>query len=402
MNGRMQDVVIVGGGLAGGLIALALYRQRPELRIALVESGPTLGGNHRWSWFTSDLGQEGCELLEGFRQTEWDSGNTVSFPRYHRTLQAGYRSLASSEFHNGLTRQLPPEAVRLQCEAANLDAEGVTLSSGERIPARTVIDCRPFAPTPHLNGGWQVFMGRHIRLDHHHGIEQPVIMDAAVDQLAPAGNGGAYRFVYVLPLAAHDVFVEDTYYADSAGFDRAALSSRIDAYCRRCGWLDAEIIGSETGVLPVISGGDFRAYQDSIAIQGVAVAGARGGFSHPLTSYTVPIAVENALAIAREADLTGSQLAAYCEARARRHWARTRFYRRLARMLFQAAQPHRRRDIFERFYSLPEPLIERFYAARSSSLDKLRILTGKPPVPIGRAIAALASQGTPLLGDDAT
>ena len=151
----------------------------------------------------------------------------------------------------------------------------------------------------------------------------------------------------------------------------------------------------------MISGGDFRAYQASIAIPGVAIAGARGGFSHPLTSYTLPIAVDNALAIAREVELTGAQLAAFCEARARRHWRKTRFYRRLARMLFQASEPHRRRDIFERFYTLPEGLIERFYSARSSTFDKARILIGKPPVPVGRAITALASSGTPLLGDEA-
>ena len=401
MNGRMTDVAIVGGGLAGGLIALALYNKRPELRLTLIESGPSLGGNHRWSWFTSDLSTQELELLEAFRQTEWDGGYTVSFPRFHRTLQTGYRSMSSAEFHKGLTRQLPPEAIRLKCEAASLDAEGVTLTSGERIPARAVIDCRPFAPTPHLNGGWQVFMGRHIRLDPHHGIENPVIMDAAVEQLAPHGNGGAYRFIYVLPLGAHDLFIEDTYYADAPGLDRNALSSRIDAYCRRGGWLDGEIVGSETGILPVISGGDFRAYQASIAIPGVAIAGARGGFSHPLTSYTLPIAVDNALAIAREVELTGAQLAAFCEARARRHWRKTRYYRRLARMLFQASEPHRRRDIFERFYTLPEGVIERFYSARSSTFDKARILIGKPPVPVGRAITALASSGTPLLGDEA-
>lgn len=401
MNGRMIDVAIVGGGLAGGLIALALYRQRPELRLALIESGKTLGGNHRWSWFTSDLSDEGRELLGAFRQSEWDSGYMVSFPRYTRTLSTGYRSLASEEFHRGLTRLLPTDAVRLGECAATLDAEGVTLASGERIPARAVIDCRPFEPSPHLTGGWQVFMGRHIRLDQPHGLQHPVIMDAALDQLAPAGNGGAYRFVYVLPLAAHDLFIEDTYYADEPALDRSALSSRIDVYCTRGGWQDAEIAGGETGILPVISGGNFRAYQRAIAIPGVAAAGARGGFSHPLTSYTLPIAVDNALAIAREVDLTGAQLAAFCEARARRHWRRTRFYRRLARMLLQAAEPTRRRDIFERFYTLPEGLIERFYAARSTRADKLRVLCGKPPVPVGSALAALASKGEPLVQDRA-
>ena len=51
----------------------------------------------------------------------------------------------------------------------------------------------------------------------------------------PSGNGGAYRFVYVLPLGAHEVFVEDTYYADSPVLDRSALSGRIDQYIPEAG-----------------------------------------------------------------------------------------------------------------------------------------------------------------------
>ena len=47
------DVAIVGGGLAGGLIALALRRQRPDLDVRIVESGTRLGGNHLWSFFAS-------------------------------------------------------------------------------------------------------------------------------------------------------------------------------------------------------------------------------------------------------------------------------------------------------------------------------------------------------------
>ena len=42
------DLAILGGGLAGGLVALALTLRRPELRLAVVEEG-TVGGNHVWS-----------------------------------------------------------------------------------------------------------------------------------------------------------------------------------------------------------------------------------------------------------------------------------------------------------------------------------------------------------------
>ena len=68
----------------------------------------------------------------------------------------------------------------------------------------------------------------------------------------------------------------------------------------------------------------------------------------------------------------------------------------LTRMLFGAGEPQHRFRMLERFYRLPEPLIERFYAGRSSKADMLRILAGKPPVPLGGAITSLAGRGQRL------
>jgi lycopene beta-cyclase len=58
-------------------------------------------------------------------------------------------------------------------------------------------------------------------------------------------------------------------------------------------------------------------------------------------------------------------------------------------MLLRAADPPQRYRVLERFYRLPEPLIERFYAGRSTFGDRLRILAGKPPVALTRAFAAM-------------
>ena len=390
MNGKMIDIAIVGGGLAGGLIALAVHRRHPDMRLALIEAGETLGGNHRWSWFETDLDQAGERLLGGFRTVAWDRGTQVHFPAYSRSLEAGYRSLASDDYDAALRRELPASAIVTGRAARQLAPDAVILQDGETIPARTVIDCRNFEPTAHLAGGWQVFMGRHMRLSKAHGLTQPIIMDARVRQ------HDAYRFVYTLPVGGHELFVEDTYYADAPVLDRSALSRRIDAYCRAQGW-NGEIAGGETGVLPVITHGDARRHRAQMAPEGIVLAGARGLFTHPLTSYTVPIAVENALAIARDATLSGPQLAALVDARARAHWRRTRFYRRLGRMLFDAARPDQRYRVFEHFYRKAEPLIERFYNAHSTTADKLRVLTGRPPVPVHRAIPALLGKGTPLV-----
>ena len=128
----------------------------------------------------------------------------------------------------------------------------------------------------------------------------------------------------------------------------------------------------------------------------MAIAAERGGFTHPLTTYTMCVAVENALLIAGEADLTGPQLAALMETRARHHWRKTGYYRLLGRFLFFAAEPHKRVKVFQRFYRLREGLVERFYAARSSPLDKARVLWGEPPVSIPAAILAMFNRGPPL------
>ena len=394
-----HDVVIVGGGLAGGLIALALHRHAPGCRFLLVEAGRKLGGHHRWSWFETDIRPKARGLMAGFALNGWDDGYDITFPSLGRTLPTAYRSLASAEFHAKLMAELPADRVMLETKAASLDAAGVTLSDGTRLAAKRVIDCRPFKPSKALAGGWQVFLGQHFKCDTPHGLTRPVIMDASVDQVAPYGNGEAYRFVYVLPLSEDEVFVEDTYYADQPKMDAEVLKGRVAEYAHRNGW-KGEVIDQEAGILPVISGGDFSAALAEVTIPGVALAGARGGFSHPLTSYTLPFAVDNALAIAgliaRRPDVSGRELAAFCQRRAKRHWRATAYYRLLSRMLFEAAEPGKRVVVFEHFYALQGRLVERFYAGRSTWTDRLRILTGKPPVAVPRAIRALFSSGKPL------
>jgi lycopene beta-cyclase len=58
-------------------------------------------------------------------------------------------------------------------------------------------------------------------------------------------------------------------------------------------------------------------------------------------------------------------------------------------MLFQAAEPERRYLVMQRFYRLPEPLIRRFYAGSLTAADRVRILSGRPPVPLRRALQCL-------------
>ena len=382
MSARDCDMAIIGGGLAGGLIALAVTRQRPDLAVRVFEAGPAGGTSRRWSWFSTDLDARCDALMEPISVTAWKGGYEVRFPQRRRSLGTAYRSLSSADFATDLGRLLPERTVRANCPVASFDAAGVTLADGERIPARAVIDCRGFVPTPHLSGGWQVFHGRHLRGESMHGIKRPVIMDATV------GQSGAFRFVYVLPLSEQELLVEDTYYQTTGSLNEGDVARRLGRYIGRLRW-PHEVVGIESGALPVVTGGDFDAWQAERRVEGVARAGAHAGFVHPLTGYTLPFAVQTALAVAQAADLSGASLAALLEQRARAHWRATRFYRNLGSLLFGAARPNERWRVFEHFYRLPRGPIERFYAGRSTPLDKLRIFSGKPPVPVGRALSAL-------------
>lgn len=371
------DLAILGGGLSGTLTALAFTRLRPDVNFLLIERGQSLGGNHLWSFFDSDVRPADRWLIDPFVTHRWPKGYQVRFPAYQRQLDTGYNSIASAQL-DAYARPLIGPRLLLEADVASLTPDSVTLSDGSQIKARAVLDTRGGGDLSALDCGWQKFVGQVLRLRHPHGLERPVIMDATVPQI------DGYRFVYLLPFDEHTIFVEDTYYSNDASLDVPALTSRIDSYVQERGWQVEEVVHQESGILPVVHGGDFDRFWP--AQDDIARAGARAAMFHPMTGYSLPDAISTALWIT---DQPLGTLAAAMRDRAKAHWRAGRYYRLLGKMLFRAAQPEQRWRIFERFYRLNPHLIGRFYAGRSSWADRIRILCGRPPVPIRSAMRAL-------------
>ncbi|HVI98249.1 MAG TPA: lycopene beta-cyclase CrtY [Sphingomonas sp.] len=374
------DLAIVGGGLAGGLIALALAEMRPALDVRLVEGGASIGGNHLWSFFTSDVGVGDQWIVEPLIGHRWPA-HRVRFPAHERRIDVGYRTIVSTRL-NAVVRERLRERAMTGCKALAANAHAVVLADGRRIEARGVIDTRGAGDLSLLECGWQKFVGHELELAAPHGGDTPTIMDATVAQI------DGYRFAYTLPLSPTRMFVEDTCYSDTPGVDAAALGARIGAYAAGQGWTVKQVAREEAGALPVVLDGDFEAYWQSGG-HNVAKAGMRAGLFHPTTGYSLPDAVRTAALIARQRDYSGTALCDLLHGVAKRTWEQRRFYRMLARMLFRAAEPQMRYKVLDRFYRLDPALVGRFYAGRSTIGDKMRILTGKPPVPIGRAFSAM-------------
>ncbi|MEO7736193.1 MAG: lycopene beta-cyclase CrtY, partial [Kofleriaceae bacterium] len=337
------DYVLVGGGLQAGLIALAVRAAQPHARIAVVERGTTLGGNHTWCFHAGDLPagaapsgsatpsasagarRSTCGWIEPLIEARWP-GYDVAFPGLRRGLDSAYACVTSARLDR-VVRQAVDE-LALDTTALAIEADRVETTHGV-LRARTVIDARGPAQLATAKSGWQTFVGHEV-LAPGHGLARPILMDATVEQV------GGFRFFYVLPLAPDRLLIEDTCFTSTPYLDVPACRAAIRSYADAHGWTIEAIVREETGVLALPLAMDVPAPGAPF------VAGYGGGYFHPVTGYSFPIAARLAAAVA-----TGSPDA--LRALHRAHAAQLPFALRLNRMLFQWFAPAQRYHVLERF-----------------------------------------------------
>lgn len=364
------DHLLVGGGLQNGLIAWLLLNRDPQARVALVEAGDCLGGNHTWSYHATDVPEEHEAEIAPLAQYAWNSYH-VHFPRFIREVRLGYRSLHSSHLDQLLRHQFlraPHARLLLSTRATEVHGDHVVLETGEVLHGRTVIDARGPAldESPRASVGYQKFVGLELRLGAPGPARVPILMDACV----PQEDG--FRFFYVLPYAPDRVLIEDTRFSDHPDLDVAALEASVLAYAAELRYDVKSIVRRESGVLPM----PWTARTDWPTATPMA-AGYGGGFIHPATGYSFPVALRVALHLADAAP--GSPFGPVWENFLMGHQRQYRFAAFLNRLLFTAYEPQDRFHIFKRFYHQPEEAIARFYRMSLERGDMARMFTGRPP-----------------------
>ncbi len=362
------DYLLIGGGLQNALIALAVFDRNPAARVCLVERGARVGGNHLWCFHGSDLSQAGEELVRPLVVQRWD-GYSVRFPAFDRRLDSPYTAVTSDRIAEHVAQAFAARAgseLILGGTATRVGAVSATLGDGRVIDARVVIDAR--GPEAHERDnviGYQKFLGLELELEAPCTLAEPVVMDATVPQY------DGFRFVYTLPLSPTRVLVEDTYFSDGPELDVAVARARALEYARAFGLGPARIAREEVGVLPLPRVSTATGKASPLR------AGYAGGWFHPTTGYSFPVATRLALHIATTTPET--LFDPPFDALSREHARQQRFACLLNRLLFQAMPEQSRRNVLERFYKLPEPSIARFYALSTTGFDRARILCGRPP-----------------------
>jgi lycopene beta-cyclase len=366
---RSFDYVLVGGGLQSALIALALRARQPAATLAIVERASALGGNHTWSFHHGDVSAAALRWLEPLVAHRWPA-HDVAFPSFRRTIATAYAAIPSARVDPVVRAALASSAgsaIFTASDVTSVAPRSVTLADGRALGARLVVDARgPQAAGYEGGAGYQKFLGLELALGAPIALDRPCLMDATVEQI------DGFRFVYALPLAADRVLVEDTYFSNEPHLDEETLRTRLMDYARARGFRDPRVAREESGVLPLPWGGPLPRPKEPPLL-----AGYGGGWFHPVTGYSLPVAVRLAEHVAeREPEAVfGRDLDRLAGA----HRRQARFAHLLNRLMFGAYPPGERWHVLERFYRLPESTIARFYALRLRTTDLGRILGGRPP-----------------------
>jgi lycopene beta-cyclase len=371
------DVVLVGGGLANGLIALRLRAMRPNLKVILLERERRLAGEQTWRWFQTDISPEIAAWLRPLVVHRW-SGWDIRLPGFERYLDTPVFALTAERLRQAVTATLGAD-VWLGVQVTEISPHQVTLADSRRIAAGTVIDGRGARRTRSLALAWRAFIAQEVTLRGPHGLTYPILIDApnGADETCPAFS--------VMPLDARRLRIEYALYAVSPAPNQAASRAAIAAYAARQGWSVATIVREEAGGLPIALAGCIDAHWREARPE-VAEVGLRAANFHPSTGHSLADAARLADQIAALPRITSASVRACAEAHAKTSWRRRRYHRLLNRLLLRACPPEARATVWDRFHRLAPGLIQRYLAARLTLRDKARILLVRSPIPVSVAL----------------
>ncbi len=374
-----RRIEIIGGGLAGRLTLVALKARWPDCDVKIVRPKSALASNHTWCFHESDLKPSSMKWLAPYISKSWD-GYDVRFPHHRsaggawtRTLSTGYHAIRSDDFFEKTERDFASSFI----EAASVSSDAVVTIVATGWP-------KLHSETSHF--GWQKFVGMDLTLKKPHGLKRPVLKDATVPQT------DGYRFFYSLPWTETSLLVEDTYYSNESKINVENSRAEILRYAATQGWEVETVERVESGSLPLEflsprGTGEtrpmddvWREYPNALAI------GAASGLAHPVTGYTTSIVfrqIEALIEIREKKDGDFRERLSQVNSEIDKSFS---YFHLLNRMLFLAAVPSERYRVLQRFYTLSPGLIARFYSATLTRTDQMRILVGRPPVPMLAAV----------------
>ena len=384
------DVLILGGGLAGSLAALKLRSSKPDLKIALIEANDRVGGHHTWTFHESDLPNDAMEWIRPLLLKTWER-STVRFPKIEKTTEGRFHLIRSEELRAVVTDRVE---VVLSAPVARATESQAILENGDTYNADLVLDARGLVNKPSTAipaaavavgvNGYHKYIGYDLTLGETHGLTAPVLIDATCPQL------DGFRYYSLLPLNDKTLYAQETYYSDSPDLNPERISRSIESYAERRGWKLAKREREEISSVPMPMTSEYL----SLGATGEALPiGMRGGYYHATTTNAFPDAAKVAEFLASHEGEFSTAKVREALAKWRRPWlSRQRFYRLLNRFLYFASEPTLRYQVLQNLFEQPTDVVSRYTGGRTSWGDRLRILSGRPPLPFDLTLKSFSER----------
>lgn len=369
------DLLVLGGGLAGLSLAMRLARSGYGGRVVILEPRESYVDDRSWAFWTQTGNTLPAPAARHWRR--WQFSRQGDEPLTCSAEDWTYAYVRSLDFYRAALKLIasrPNFTLVLGARAGAVDSNGehtsVATSAGP-ISARYVVDTRPAAMDRFSHATmFQSFSGREL------AFNQPHFDDSRVELMTDMRSDAlGFVFSYVLPLSPSHALVEATRFSTQP-VGQTLLAADLDQLLASRGWSQAEVLRTETAVLPM----GLPAAELAEPIPGVAHAGIGAGALRAASGFGF-------LRIQTWADrcagvlLRGQPPIGHPAEPKVRCWMDQVFLRALT------MHPERSAEFFLRLATaVPSEAFVRFMSDQGSWLDHARIVAALPPAPFLQAL----------------
>lgn len=284
-----SDVLVLGAGPAGRAVAAACARL--GLDVGVVAPDPHASWPQTYGAWLDELAAAGAADVA---ERRWSDVVVRTLGPSFRSVGRTYALIDNDRLRATLTDGLDVTntAGRATAVAVRTDALAVTLSDGEQLTARAVVDATghpaAFGVRPHRRLAYQAAFG--IVARHDRPVMSPGSMCLMDFDATPFDDGGPPTFLYAMDLGDGRWFTEETSLAASPAVPLDLLHRRLRRRLDARGRTPSDVIATERVVFamnaPLPQGGPAIAF------------GAAAAMVHPATGYHVAEALRRAPVLA--------------------------------------------------------------------------------------------------------
>lgn len=241
------DLVCIGAGAASLSLLVRLVEHYPG-RIALIEQSPALSSDRTWCGWSMRPHPFSDVATQRWQQWRVTSGETQTV----RTGPIPYEMLTAAAVQTKAQAAIATRddwVVRMGCTVVAKAWTGghwqLTLSSGETLTTRWVLDSTPPQIELRRPWLWQSFVGYELQ-----GVKPTHPEQVQLMSFRPVSAPYVVGFFYELPIAADRCLLEWTVFTRERP-DFTQLQTVLDAECDRRGWQTAECLRIEQSHLPM-------------------------------------------------------------------------------------------------------------------------------------------------------